>query len=146
MRIAALGMRVGATIEPEHMDLLRSAYTKIPVSPKYSLPLGDTSFRGPAKAQFEIALAHYRNDGTPYDFYAVRCKGMGCAKAQDELDEGMKLLRCARCREAAYCGKECQARDWPLYKKSCKTPEIRAAEEERRQMRSGLGGFLSLNV
>jgi len=91
-------MRVGATIAPEHMDL-RSLNTKIPVSPKHTLSLFDSSFRGPARRQFEIALAHYKNDGTPYNIYAERCQGPGCDKAQDELDECQKLMKCGRCNE-----------------------------------------------
>ena len=55
---AALAMRVGATIEPKNTALLRDIYTKTPVSPKYSMPLFDTDFRGPMKRQFEIALDH----------------------------------------------------------------------------------------
>jgi hypothetical protein len=106
-------MRVGATIETEHMNLLRSMYTTIPVSAKYSLPLFDSNFRGPAKEQFEIALAHYNN--TPYNFYAIRCKG--CGHAKEELPEGQNLKLCGRCKDVSYCGKECQAGDWKKHKK-----------------------------
>ncbi len=28
-------------------------------------------------------------------------------------------LRCSKCRKVFYCGKECQARDWPIHKKEC---------------------------
>jgi hypothetical protein len=63
--LGALAMRVGATIKPEHMELLRSVYGQIRVSPKYSLPLFDSGFRGPIKKQFEQALKHYKSDGTP---------------------------------------------------------------------------------
>jgi hypothetical protein len=137
---AALAMRVGATIETEHMNLLRSMYTTIPVSAKYSLPLFDSNFRGPAKEQFEIALAHYNN--TPYNFHAIRCKG--CGNAKEELPEGQILKLCGRCKDVSYCGKECQAGDWKKHKKDCKTPEKRA-EEERARMGGGRG-FTSLNV
>jgi hypothetical protein len=94
-------MRVGATISPEHIDLLCSFYTKIPVSPKYPLPLFDYSFRGQARRQFEIALARCKNDGTPYNFYAERCRGPGCDKVQDELAEGQKLMKCGKCKEVS---------------------------------------------
>jgi hypothetical protein len=92
--IAALAMRVGATIDSEYMDLLRANYTKIPVFARYSLPLFDSGFRGPLKRQFEIAVVHYKNDGTPYSFYAPRCELTGCDKAEDELPDGQKLLKC----------------------------------------------------
>jgi hypothetical protein len=139
-KTAALAMRVGATIETEHMSLLRSMYTTIPVSAKYSLLLFDSDFRGPAKEQFEIALAHYNN--TPYNFYAICCKGRGNAK--EELPEGQILKLCGRCKDVSYCGKECQAGDWKKHKKDCKTPEKRA-EDERARMGGGRG-FASLNV
>src|SRR6266536_1485062 len=85
-------MRVGATIAPQHMDVLRSSYTKIHVSPKYSLPIADSGFRAPAKRQFEIALAKYKNDGTPFNFNATRCQTMACLKDQDELPGEQKLM------------------------------------------------------
>ena len=28
-------------------------------------------------------------------------------------------LRCSKCKKVFYCGKECQARDWPIHKKEC---------------------------
>jgi hypothetical protein len=137
-------MRVGATISPKYMEVLQSIYTKIPVSPKYSLPICDSGFRGPMKKQFEVALAHYKNDGTPYDFYAERCGKKGCDKAQDELNEGQSLKKCGRCREASYCSKDCQAADWRKHKKSCHTPEER--EENERKMSERMGGIKMLNV
>jgi hypothetical protein len=48
------------------------------------------------KEQFEIALAHYKNDGSPYNFYAERCKGPGCNKANDELEQGTRLQMCSK--------------------------------------------------
>lgn len=32
---------------------------------------------------------------------------------------GKKLLRCSWCREAFYCGKECQLAHWPSHKQGC---------------------------
>jgi hypothetical protein len=139
---AALAMRVGATIEPQHMELVRNLYTKIPVSPKYSLPLFDSHFRALAKRQCEIALAHYKNDGTPYNFYAARCELAGCEKADDELREGQRLMKCGKCKETFYCTKECQMAHWKAHKKNCKTPEQRKKEEERMRR----GRIHSLNV
>ncbi len=52
-------MCVGATIELKYMEMLRTAYKKIKVAPKYSWPLSDTGFRGPMKEQFEISLKNY---------------------------------------------------------------------------------------
>jgi hypothetical protein len=136
---AALAMRVGATIETEQMNLLRSIYTTIRVSPKYSLPFSDSNFRGLAKEQFEVALAHYNN--APYNFYAIRCNG--CGNTKEELLEGQSLKLCGRCKDVSYCGKECQTGDWQKHKMDCKTPEKRAEEERARN--SGRG-FISMNV
>jgi len=136
-------MRVGATIDSEYMDLLRANYTKIRVSAKYALPLFDSGFRGPMKRQFEIVLVHYKNDGTPYSFYAPRCELAGCDKAEDELPEGQKLWKCGKCKETFYCGKDCQTAYWKVHKKACKTPEERRAEMDKR---SAGRGYHLLNV
>jgi hypothetical protein len=136
-------MRVGATIEQKYIDMFQTIYKKIPVAPKYSLPIFDTGFRGPMKDQFEIALNHYKNDGTPFNFYAERCKGPGCDKANDELEEGAKLQKCAKCKDISYCSKECQKTHWPKHKKECKTPEAREAEEQARWAGHS---FIGLNV
>lgn len=141
--VAALPMRVGATIEPKYMDLLERTFPSIKVSPKFSTPLFDSGFRGPMRDQFEIALAHYKNDGTPYDFYATRCKNVECAKADEELEEGQKLKKCGKCEEVSYCGKECQTKDWPMHKRGCQTPAKRAEAEKKR---NAGGYFISMNV
>ncbi|CZR60197.1 uncharacterized protein PAC_10093 [Phialocephala subalpina] len=135
--LAALAMRVGATIEPAFMELLHGNVGNIPVAPKYSLPLFDTGFRGPMKDQFEAALKHYKNDGTPYDFYAPRCKGKDCAKSKDELNNGEKLMKCGKCGEVYYCSKECQKSDYlggtgKAHKRVCMTEEEKEEKEKKR--------------
>ncbi|KAL2067707.1 hypothetical protein VTL71DRAFT_15803 [Oculimacula yallundae] len=141
--LAVLAMRLGATIEPAHMELLRNSYTKIHVSPKYSLPIGDSGFRAPMKEQFEIALARYKNDGTPFDFDAIRCESKECSKEKNDLEDGKALKKCGKCQMVWYCTKECQAKDWAKHKKGCMTPEKRAEKEKKR---SGGRGFTMLNV
>ncbi|CAN0111089.1 unnamed protein product [Heterosigma akashiwo] len=42
----------------------------------------------------------------------------GCARCGDRL---RPLHKCARCRRAAYCGRECQKADWKEHKKVCAT-------------------------
>lgn len=104
-------MRVGASISPNWMEVLDTMYKKVRVSPKYFMPMMDSGFRAPAKKQFEIALDHYKNDGTPYNFDADRCAGAGCDKAQDELAEGVKLMKCGKCKLISYCCRGCQEKD-----------------------------------
>jgi MYND finger len=41
-----------------------------------------------------------------------------CGKRED-TEAGKRLLRCARCKEATYCSKECQKEDWKLHKPEC---------------------------
>lgn len=127
-------MRVGATITPDNMTILRAALPQIRVC-GYALPIFDSNFREVAKDQVETALAHYKNDGTPYDFNADRCGNKICRNAQDELPEGQRLMACSKCKETSYCSKECQKNHWGVHKKSCKTPEKRQEEENERERR-----------
>lgn len=138
-------MRVGATISPTNMQIIRQSIDSMRVSPKYSLPITDSHFRAPAKAQMETALLRYRNDGTPYNFYADRCAGPGCGKSREDLGEDGRLQKCGRCKEVFYCGSVCQGADWEGHKKGCRTPEKKAEMEARRQARSGRG-IRCLNV
>lgn len=133
-------MRVGATLQPKHMELLRRICPGIKVSPKYSLPIFDQGLRGPMKVQFQQALKHYKNDGTPYRLYSRGlleafedganlniCGGPGCAKYPHELGEN-KLKLCGRCKDIAYCSKECQTADWEYHKKACGEPKPKRPE------------------
>ena len=33
--------------------------------------------------------------------------------------QGVGLKRCSRCKQASYCGAECQNADWKRHKKTC---------------------------
>ena len=42
-----------------------------------------------------------------------------------------KLLRCARCKTVAYCGREHQIRDWKIHRRACKpTQQTKTVENE----------------
>lgn len=137
-------MRVGATIPASFLAQVSEAVHGANVSAKYSLPLFDSGLRGPLKDQIETALRYYKNDGTPYDFNADRCKGPGCAKSENDLDktEGERLLKCGKCGLLYYCSKKCQKAHWTSHKKDCKTPEQLQLEDRK----CWPGGFISLNV
>ncbi|KAJ7658671.1 hypothetical protein DFH06DRAFT_1130961 [Mycena polygramma] len=53
-------------------------------------------------------------------FSAEVPRNMSCAGCYEPETQTSKLLRCARCRTAAYCGKACQRRAWNSHKNYCK--------------------------
>jgi hypothetical protein len=124
---AAVAMRVGATFSEDDMKLLRKIYEGEFVDDgEYGAYV---DFGGPMKEQFKIAVDHYKNDGTPYDFHAPRYNAPGCHKADDELPENEPLMACGKCRAFRYCSEKCQKAHWKMHKKICKTPEDRTDEE-----------------
>lgn len=50
-----------------------------------------------------------------------------------ERPDGGKLRKCSGCRVVHYCGRECQALDWPQHKSSCRT-----CLETRRELKTGV--------
>ncbi|KAJ7278374.1 hypothetical protein C8J57DRAFT_1306766 [Mycena rebaudengoi] len=38
-------------------------------------------------------------------------------------DPTLKLLRCAKCKDVAYCSKECQSEHWPTHRECCNTAD-----------------------
>ncbi|KAF3942450.1 hypothetical protein ABW19_dt0209667 [Dactylella cylindrospora] len=43
-----------------------------------------------------------------------------CAVCSKREGAGISLLKCGRCKNREYCGKECQKKDWKVHKDSCK--------------------------
>ncbi len=41
---------------------------------------------------------------------------------------GANFSRCARCRTAIYCSRDCQTKDWPNHKTICKQLAAQAAQ------------------
>lgn len=57
-----------------------------------------------------------------------RCRGCGATESKKEGGGdggggGDKLLHCMRCRAVAYCGRECQRRDWKKHRMECKAAD-----------------------
>ncbi len=42
-----------------------------------------------------------------------------CSKPEDSEDFEGTLMKCSRCKNAYYCSKECQKKDWKMHKKFC---------------------------
>lgn len=50
----------------------------------------------------------------------------GCGGKEGE--GGKALVTCSRCKDRLYCGKACQAKDWPEHKKDCMPPPAKVIE------------------
>ena len=48
----------------------------------------------------------------------VKCSS--CGKREEELGEGLLMMRCARCFEVSYCDGECQKAHWAAHRAYCK--------------------------
>ncbi|KAG8165831.1 hypothetical protein KVR01_004383 [Diaporthe batatas] len=112
--LAAMVMQSGARISDDNMQHLRELVPRIHSSPGYASPLADDGFRDPGKVQFLAALEYYK-PGTPRTFCELSC--YHCGKIQADLGEA--LNRCARCKVASYCNKDCQKAHWKAHKPSC---------------------------
>ncbi|EMR72336.1 hypothetical protein MGN70_005386 [Eutypa lata] len=121
----SLMMLAGVSIRQDHLQHLRELVPKINCNHRYVLPLWDSGFRGPGRAQFVAALDHYR-PGVARDFVgAASCFQCGKVKA----DTGCEPRKCARCELAWYCGKDCQKAHWKLHKPSCVSMDDRSNGE-----------------
>lgn len=64
-----------------------------------------------------------------------------------ELEEGVKLMKCANCKGATYCSRECQKKDYKRHKGMCLTPEERKERNEARKTAGGDGsGMQSFKI
>ncbi|CAI5709913.1 unnamed protein product [Peronospora effusa] len=64
-------------------------------------------------------VTHPSEDDTMFWFKEM--KGKTCDQCHTPCE---KLSRCARCRDAAYCSRDCQKAAWSLHKRlCCKTPD-----------------------
>ncbi|KAG6617383.1 calcium-binding atopy-related autoantigen-like protein [Phytophthora cinnamomi] len=74
-------------------------------------------------------VTHPSEDDTM--FWFKETKGKTCDQCHAPSE---KLSKCARCRDAVYCSRECQKAAWKLHKRLCgKTPEeISAPKEEKK--------------
>ncbi|CAH0040486.1 unnamed protein product [Clonostachys solani] len=113
----ALMMRAGARINPEHIQHIRELVPQIKCTYAFTLPVFDTGFREPGRAQLLAALDNYVA-GTPRSFQEPSC--FNCGKIQADL--GFAPKRCGRCRRVWYCSEACQRAQWFIHKKQCLPP------------------------
>lgn len=118
--LGAIMMRAGAKIRDDDMQHLRELANKFPGKEGFQLAIWDDGLRGPGKAQFLAALDNYE-PGTPRDFQVPSC--FECGKV--EVDIGKAPLKCARCKDAWYCNKDCQKAHWKAHKSVCAPLEQR---------------------
>jgi hypothetical protein len=98
--------------------------------------------RATFRMQLTVALlpAAQRHDATPCArpgcarCAELRARGLmcaleGCGRRVRAADAAKKLLRCAGCRVAGYCGAEHQQLDWRRHKAECRAMQQQHAEE-----------------
>ncbi|KAF9475461.1 hypothetical protein BDN70DRAFT_840872 [Pholiota conissans] len=44
---------------------------------------------------------------------------LSCSVCNKPGSNGVDIKRCGRCRDRFYCGRDCQASDWPTHKRTC---------------------------
>ncbi|KAI0835615.1 hypothetical protein F5Y06DRAFT_123237 [Hypoxylon sp. FL0890] len=113
----ALLMRAGAKIEELELNHLRELVPYINCNQAFTIPLFDEGFRAPGKAQFLAALENYK-PGIPRNYAEPSC--FYCGKVQADI--GRALSTCSGCKEAWYCGRDCQKAHWKQHKVSCTDP------------------------
>ena len=57
--------------------------------------------------------------------------GMVCAYC-DAIANKEPYKKCAKCRHAAYCSKDCQKKHWPVHKAVCKSAPKESVARRRR--------------
>lgn len=67
------------------------------------------------KSRRELKRADNTDWDPKIDNYVRACQKCG----KEESKDGPELMRCARCRNAMYCGVECQKADWKSHKGYC---------------------------
>ncbi|KAF2672771.1 hypothetical protein BT63DRAFT_136176 [Microthyrium microscopicum] len=113
--LGAMMMAAGATFKQDDFDHLRELTSKIDAIDGFALPICDTPFRAPGKAQFLAALDQYI-PGTPRSFGSPSC--FHCGKiAADGV--GQPLRKCSGCMRVWYCDKSCQKKHWKAHKTYC---------------------------
>jgi hypothetical protein len=53
---------------------------------------------------------------------AVQASVPSCAHCGKQGGKGVELKKCSRCKQASYCGAECQNAGWKRHKKTCEPP------------------------
>lgn len=94
---------------PESWKRDASDVTRIAISPLFPLPYIEST-QSPAPQTTEISNSVNENTDPAMD------KKPRCRVCQKQPAKS-----CARCRDAAYCSRECQVKDWKEHKKHCRS-------------------------
>ncbi|KAK7924431.1 hypothetical protein PG985_006485 [Apiospora marii] len=88
-------------------DLASRYAVRAAISPTFSVPFIEDIVN-------TDGLQPGRGVQQPFDA-SEKCRSCGKAKTA----AGGKLMQCARCKEVAYCSKECQKADWKKHRQEC---------------------------
>ena len=101
----------------------------VPVQAKTNIVSGYAFVKLGSDADVESVLGQLSNlqmGGRTLYINEAKCKACKVAEGSIRSDpltgeeKIVKLERCARCRMAWYCGKECQNQNWPHHRRDCK--------------------------
>ncbi|AEO68269.1 uncharacterized protein THITE_52613 [Thermothielavioides terrestris NRRL 8126] len=101
---------------PEWETVAKKYATRVAISPVYASVLVEELI-DPALAR-AVATGEALGDGSGDVMKACR----NCGKTEEQ--DGVRLKRCLRCLEVAYCSNVCQKLDWKKHRMECEEAEV----------------------
>ncbi|KAL2128425.1 hypothetical protein VTI74DRAFT_9200 [Chaetomium olivicolor] len=93
--------------------------TRVAISPAFASPLVEELI-DPALAK---AMDERKSTGDARTELLQQCRN--CGRTEEErADPPVKLKKCARCLEVAYCSPQCQKADWRKHRMECQEAEV----------------------
>jgi hypothetical protein len=99
--------------------------TPITISPVFSVPYLEKTNGGFEEEGLTKHMESREEEGFARHMASVKIKDEPVEEDDEKktkcwmCGKGGKLRMCNKCREARYCSRECQARDWKLHKEAC---------------------------